>query len=81
MPCMLFVIYVLLYVGVWSFKPKKTKKNRVPSVALPCAVAMAHGKVTVWAGLEAYFAVCQNTAHGKVTILRHVPAARAHGEA
>ena len=81
MLCMLFVIYVLIYVGVWSFKPKKIKKNKVPSVALPCAVAMAHGKVTVWAGLEAYFAVCQNAAHGKVTILRRVPAARAHGEA
>ena len=61
----------------------KKQKNRVPSVALPCAVAMAmaHGKVTVWAGLEAYFAVCQNAAHGKVTILRRVPAAQAHGEA
>ena len=59
----------------------KKQKNRVPSVALPCAVAMAHGKVTVWAGLEAYFAVCQNAAHDKVTILRRVPAARAHSEA
>ena len=72
MPCLLFVIYVLIYVGVRSFKPKKTKK-RVSSVTLPCAVAMAHGKVTVWAGLEQDFAVCQNSAHGKVTILRRVP--------
>ena len=72
---MLFVIYVLIYVGVGSFKPKK-QKNRVSSVALPCAVAMAHGKVTVWAGLEQDFAVCQNSAHGKVTILRRVPQER-----
>ena len=57
MPCMLFVIYVLIYVGVGSFKPKK-QKNRVSLVTLPCAVAMAHGKVTIWAGLEQHIAVC-----------------------
>jgi len=42
-----------------SFKPKKTKK-RVSSVTLPCVVAMAHGKVTIWTGLEDCFAVCHN---------------------
>ena len=63
MPCMLFVIYVLIYVGVGSFKPKKTKKQGF----------LAHGKATVWADLEQDFAVCQNSAHGKVTILRRVP--------
>jgi len=44
---------------------------------------MAHGKVTVWAGLEQDFAVCQNAAHDKVTTLRRVPRERhtAHGEA
>jgi len=59
----------------------KKQKKRVSSVTLPCAVAMAHGKVTVWAGLEQDFAVCQNLAHGKVTILRRVPAVPAHDEA
>ena len=41
-----------------SFKSKKTKKNRVSSITLPCAVAMTHSKVTIWAGLGNYFAVC-----------------------
>ena len=57
----------------WGPLNLKKQKNRVSSVTLPCAVAMAHDKVTVWAGLEQDFAVCQNSAHGKVTILRRVP--------
>ena len=43
---MLFVIYVLIYVGVGPLNLKK-QKNRVSSVTLPCAVAMAHDKVTI----------------------------------
>ena len=51
----------------WGPLNLKKQKNRVSSVTLTCAVAMAHDKVTVWAGLEQDFAVCQNSAHGEAT--------------
>ena len=88
---MLFLIYVLIYVGVGSFKPKK-QKNRVSSVALPCAVAMAHGKVTLSGrvprrvperqahGKAPGFAVCPRSGTRRSLDVHRVSTAQAHGE-
>ena len=36
--------------------------------------------MTIWPALDTKSAVCLNRAHGELTIVRHVPLVRAHGE-
>lgn len=47
---------------------------------LTVCLVLAHGKVTIWPALDTKFAVCIGRAHGELTIVRRVPAVRAHGE-
>ena len=92
---MLFVIYVLIYVGVWSFKPKKTKKQgsfgrfavcrghgtrQSNRMGRPGSILCRVPKRSTRQSDHPSPCACRSGTRRSLKVCR-VPAARAHGEA